>query len=80
MDGIFINGRRPKSKKEIREMVAAGENVVLESTSMYDRGLRTGGPVSELPDGSYPFVGPDPFTSRKFYGTLTVRGGVGTVK
>lgn len=73
MQGVFVNGRRPKSKKAVKEAVAAGERVELEATSMF--GNEYGGPVSEAPDGRYNFVGPDPHTDRKFYGTVTVTGG-----
>lgn len=48
MDGIFIRGRRPKSKKEVKESLAAGDNVRVECTPHfggYD------GLVSEAPVG-----------------------------
>jgi hypothetical protein len=74
MDGIFIDCGRPKSKKEVKEAVEDDPTTVhIEST-----GIIPGyaGPVSEAPDGTYSFVGPDPYRSRKFYGTITVRDGV----
>lgn len=78
MDGIFIKGQRPKSKKAIKEAVAAGERVRIESTSLfggYD------GPVGEAPAGTYNFVGPDPYTARNFYGSIVVKAdGTATVK
>ena len=70
MQGIFIDGRRPKSKKEVREAVARGGHVDLEATSIFGDELE--GPVEDLPLGSYPFVGPDPYTKRTFYGTIRV--------
>ena len=70
MQGIFINGRRPKSKKEVKEAVAAGLRVSLEATSMF--GNEYDGPVSEAPNGTYSFVGPDPYRLRNFYGNITV--------
>lgn len=82
--GIFICGARPKTKKAVKEAVQKGNEesggnfrVVLENTSMfggYD------GSITNAPDGDYHFVGPDPYNSRKFYGTLTVRAGKATVK
>ena len=79
MQGIFLKGRtRPKSKKQVKELVSAGETVILEATSIF--GNEYGGPVSDAPDGTYYFVGPDPYTSRKFYGTVTVKGDKITVK
>ena len=71
MQGITIGYRRPKSKKEVKEAVAADPgNVSLEATSMF--GNEYEGPVSEAPQGRYTFVGPDPYTKRSFYGTITV--------
>jgi hypothetical protein len=71
--GVFVGGRRPKSKKMVREAVAAGEPVRLEATSIM--GNEYDGLVSEAPDGRYHFVGPDVYTDRRFYGTVTVKGG-----
>jgi hypothetical protein len=78
MQGVFVNGQRPKSKKAIKEAVAAGARVNLEATSLM--GNEPEGPVTELPNGQYHFVGPNPYTDRRFYGTLTVKGGTITVK
>jgi guanylate kinase len=69
MDGIYIGNRRPKSKKAVKEAVAAGEDVILEVTRFGHEDTKT---VSELPEGKYNFVGPDPYTKRDFYGTITV--------
>lgn len=74
MQGIFIKYDRPKSKKAIREAVAANPSIVsIEATSMF--GNEYEGPIIDAPNGRYTFVGPDPYTSRKFYGTLTVSNG-----
>ena len=71
MQGIFVNGRRPKSKKEVKEAVAANPlRVRIEATSVF--GNEYDGVLTSAPNGSYTFVGPDPHTSRKFYGTITV--------
>jgi hypothetical protein len=71
MQGIYINGKRPASKKAVREAVRdTPESVRCEGTSI--RGDDFDGPASDLPAGaSVHFVGPDPYTSRKYYGTLT---------
>jgi len=77
--GIWVNGRRPKSKKEIKEAVAAGMRVSAEATSMF--GNEYDGPLTEMPEGStITFVGPDPYTKRNFYGNITRKGGKITVK
>lgn len=80
MQGIFINGRRPKSKKEVREAVNDRTKVVeVEATSMF--GNEYGGLVQYAPDGiRIDFVGPDPYTKRNFYGSLVVKDGEVTVK
>ena len=77
--GVFINNKRPTSKKAVKEAVANGEDVVLEPTSMFDHpGNFT---VQQLRQGETAyFVGPDPYTSRKFYGTIEVRNGKVVVK
>ena len=50
MQGIFINGRRPTSKKQIKEQIAADPNkVALEATSMF--GGEYTGPVTGMPQG-----------------------------
>ncbi len=76
MQGIFISGRRPKSKKEIRERLAEADGsraVRVEATSLL--GNEYDGPIQGAPDGTYPFVGPCPFTKRSFYGKITKRNG-----
>lgn len=72
VQGIFINGVRPKSKKAVKEAVAdAPETVSIEATSVF--GNEYGGPLANAPAGEIHFVGPDPYTKRNFYGTLTVK-------
>jgi len=75
MQGIYImvgpnaegGRRRPKSKKEIRE--TAADRVLVEATSLF--GNEYEGAAAALPAGTrVHFVGPDPYTSRRFYGTL----------
>lgn len=79
MQGIFINGVRPRSKKEVREAVLADPSSVrLERTAWI--GDEYDGPVSEAPDGTHVFVGPDPYLKRNFYGQVVVSGGKVKVK
>lgn len=83
MQGIFIKGQRPKSKKEVREFVRDSypnekapttvptrlHRLAIEATSMF--GDEYEGPLSEMPtDTKIHFVGPDPHRNRKFYGTI----------
>jgi hypothetical protein len=78
MQGIFINGQRPKSKKAVREAVAANPATVrAEATSMF--GNEFDGSLAEYGGGTISFVGPDPYTDRRFYGTITVSAAKGIV-
>ena len=73
MEGLFISGRRPKSKKAVKEAVAtAPETVTVEVTSMFSDD--PGGDITEYVErkGGFTFVGPDPYTKRSFYGTVKV--------
>lgn len=77
MDGLYVDSRRPKSKKAVKEAVNDNPaRVSIESTSMFGG---FDGPITEAPVGSYSFVGPDPYSDRKFYGTIVkTHGTVGT--
>lgn len=73
MQGIFIDGRRPRTKKEVREMAASDPSRVrVEATSLfpgeYDGALSD--PLAR--DRRIVFTGPDPYKKRVFYGTITV--------
>lgn len=71
--GVFVRGSRPKTKKAIKEaVIEAPSRVSLEATSMF--GNEYDGPVSEAPDGTYTFVGPNPYTDRRFYGNIVKKG------
>lgn len=73
MQGIYVTFNRPKSKKEVKEAIAANPaSVSLEATSVF--GNEYDGSIVDAPDGKYTFVGPDPCNNRKFYGTITKKG------
>lgn len=78
--GIYVKGRRPKSKKEIRELVLTDPTrVVVEATSIFGNDYE--GPVTEIPEGkTITFVGPDPYRDRRFYGNITRKGEKVTVR
>jgi len=81
MQGLYVNWERPASKVAVKRHLAErpdGGGINIEATSFF--GNEYDGPVVDMPDGTVHFVGPDPHTSRKFYGTLTKRGGKVTVK
>ena len=75
MQGLFIHGKRPASKKAVKEALhTAPDTVSIEATSVF--GNEYDGPADLLSEGvSITFVGPDPYTSRKFYGVIKKQGG-----
>lgn len=68
--GIYVGRGRPTSKKMVKEAVEKDPSkVIVEATSIF--GNEYDGRLSEMPiTRSVTFVGPDPYTSRKFYGTI----------
>jgi hypothetical protein len=67
-DGIFIEGRRPKTKKQVHEAIAAGARIEVELTRL---GCEETLDASQLvADRVYYIVGPDPYTKRSWYGQL----------
>ena len=76
--GIYVDGRRPPSKKAVKDALAASRYVSLQATSFF--GNEYDGPVDQAPDGTYFFVGPDPERDRRFFGQAIVRDGKVTIK
>ena len=73
MQGVYVNGSRAKSKKEVKAALASKpDSVRFEATSIM--GNEYDGPASEAPEGKYYVVGPDPYHSRKWYAAITVKG------
>jgi hypothetical protein len=62
------DGGRFPSKKALKD---AFDSASLEATSIF--GNEYGGPLSEAPVGEYFVVGPDPYTSRKWYAHIIVK-------
>ena len=57
----------------MKELAASDPKVVsLEATSIF--GNEYQGPITNAPDGTYTFVGPDPYNKRSFYGTIVKSG------
>jgi hypothetical protein len=72
-DGIYVNYRRPKSKKELKDAFKLNPgSVTLQSTSLFGG---ADGPLTELPVGNYAVVGPCPYTARKWYASIKVTAG-----
>lgn len=71
--GVFVNGSRPKYKKDLKAAIESNpSSVSLEATSIF--GNEYGGPIVNMPEGSVTIVGPCPHTRRNWYGTITRRG------
>ncbi len=73
--GTFINGRRPPTKKSLKEAIQQDPfnptNVRIEATSLF--GNEYDGPLSAAPNNArFTVVGPDPYTSRKWYATISM--------
>ena len=73
MQGLWIDGDRPKTKKAVREVILNGDlsTLSLEATSFF--GNEYDGPLEYAPDGTYYVVGPDPHTKRTWYASITVQ-------
>jgi hypothetical protein len=73
--GAYVNGERPKSKAALRRALAAGERVTFDVTSPL--GPRGGDLIDGTPDDvgtdKLQVVGPDPYTTRNWYGTVQVK-------
>lgn len=70
VQGIWLDNARPKSKKAVREAIAANPSTVyVEAVSFF--GNDWSGPVSDLAVGQgITFVGPDPARARNFFGRI----------
>lgn len=72
--GAFINGERPKSKKALREALkGAPETVSFDSTS--PMGPQFSGAASAIPaEVTLSVAGPDPYTRRNWFASVTRTG------
>lgn len=75
--GAYVNGERPHTKKALREALASAPDTVrFDKTSAYpwmetnDYGYSIN-PADILTSDILAVVGPDPYTSRKWYATVT---------
>lgn len=70
--GAFISNRRAKNKKALREALAADPSTVrFDRTSALDCGPDIQG--DSIPEGIIlSVVLPNPYTDRKFYGSVTL--------
>ena len=72
--GVWVDGKRPKFKKLLREAIENNpSSVSLEATSMF--GNEYGGSIMNMPEGETVYiVGPNPHTQRNWYCNLTRSG------
>lgn len=79
MQGVFVGHQRCPTKKHLKEVAESQpEHVQLEATSVF--GNEYDGYLDDAPDGTYTVVGPDPYTSRKWYANINKRGDTITVR
>lgn len=78
MQGIWVDGNRPRTKKALKDALASDGAVSLEATSLF--GNEYDGPIESAPDGKYYVVGPDPVRARTWYAEIIVSNGKITVK
>jgi hypothetical protein len=70
--GVYINGKRPKTKKELREAIKNDpSSVTFDVTSMFDSTSSYKADDAELIRSgvALSIVGPDPYNDRKWYAT-----------
>lgn len=80
MQGVFINGVRPKSKKELKEVAAIEPDAIsLEATSIFNNEYQGRITAPQCLDGTYTIVGPSPY-DRKFYANIIKKGDKITIK
>lgn len=76
--GAYVNGERPKSKKALKDALKGGAsyNVRFDVTSLFDANTRSSYLSNDIPNGvSLSVCGPDPYTLRKWYATVTTVNG-----
>lgn len=73
MDGVFISGTRPQTKKALKAAASTDPGAIaIESTSMFGG---YSGPAMLAPEGqTFYIAGPDPYTSRKWYANIVRNG------
>jgi hypothetical protein len=73
--GVFIEGRRPKTKAELQQALKENpESVVLDAISAF--GYNYYGPITKAPDGDYFIVGPAPNKGYKWHAKITKKGDI----
>jgi len=70
--GIWVNAKRPKYKKDLKQALIDNQLISLEATSFF--GNEYSGPIHEAPDGTYTIVGPDPERARNWYANIIKKG------
>jgi hypothetical protein len=75
--GAYVNGVRPKSKKALRDALAAGADVEFDSTAAF--GPRAGETIyathNDIKADTLQVVGPDPYEKRDWYASVFVKAG-----
>ena len=74
MQGVMVNGIRPKTKKALKDALKTmPEAVDISSTDVV--GKEYDGPATEMPEHKPVYVvGPNPYTERKWYAQIKRSG------
>jgi hypothetical protein len=73
--GAYVRGSRPKTKKELKQAMKDNpDQVHFDSTEMFHPGGCTGTTIPT--DTTMMVIGPDPFTKRTWYASVTSDGKV----
>lgn len=70
--GAFVEGARPKSKKALKDALTSGAHVEFDLTSAFEHGTLT---AAGIGNDMVDVVGPDPYSKRTWYATVTVVNG-----
>lgn len=75
--GAYVNSKRPKSKKALKEAIKNDPHrVTFDPTSIFDAKTSTSYYGDAIPNGvSLSVCGPDSYTLRKWYATVTTVNG-----
>jgi len=71
-DGVYVDDKRPKTKKALKEAAKEGRRIDIECTSMFGG---YSGNIKDAPVGKmFTVVGPDPYSKRDWFANIIHQG------